>query len=147
MVNVIDLTKVLCILTDLTPILNLFKSRKWGNASYTLYSVIGHFVLMSLCGWQVDGRRFLWFLPVVGGKSQNRNFTLNTAFKYCVALPCILSPVHHVLDLVSVCDKIDAHQSSVTVGGVERLETVAKVALYSQTCQATAQVLHTIFTV
>lgn len=59
-----------------------------------------------------------------------------------VALPCILSPMHHVFDLVFVCDKMDAHQSSVTVGGVERLETMAKVALYSQTCQATAKVLH-----
>lgn len=60
-----------------------------------------------------------------------------------INLPCILSPVHHVLDLVFVCDKIDPHQSSVTVAGVKSLETMAKVALYSQACQAAAQVLQT----
>lgn len=152
MINAVDLTKYCVYISWSTAntALKSFKSIEWGP--YTVHSAsvatlfYRHSVNMEgIQSWevypklkfQVD-RVFSVVLLVIDEELQlHHERSINDA------LPCVLSPVHHVLDLVFVCDKIDAHQSSVTVGGVESLETIAKVALYSQTCQATAQVLHT----
>lgn len=49
--------------------------------------------------------------------------------------------MHHVFDVVFVSDKVNAKQTSVTVGRVERLEAVTQFVFHSQLSQTAAQVL------
>lgn len=49
--------------------------------------------------------------------------------------------MHHVLDVVSVGDKVDAQQARVAVGGVEGLEALAQAQLGRQSGQTAAEML------
>lgn len=49
--------------------------------------------------------------------------------------------MHHVIDVVLIAHKVDAHQAGVAVGRVEGLEAVAQVFLHRQASQTAAQVL------
>lgn len=55
--------------------------------------------------------------------------------------PSVLRPVHHVLNVVSVGDKVDAQQARVAVGGVEGLEALAQAQLGRQSGQTAAEML------
>ena len=50
--------------------------------------------------------------------------------------------MHHVLDVVSISDEVNAQQAGVAVGGVKGLEAVTDIILHCQASQAAAQMLH-----